>query len=62
MIDMTETEYFSILQKPVREGFYKTKDYLGRVTMREFKNGWFSLPDAYIKSWCGLANDPNKGE
>ena len=51
---MTETPYFPILTKPVREGYFKTKDYSGEITMREFKDGWFGLPDAFLVSWCGL--------
>ncbi len=51
---MIETPYFPIVTKPVRDGFYKTKDFAGDIVMREFKDDWFSLPDAFIVSWCGL--------
>ena len=51
---MTETPYFPILTKPIRDGYFKTLDHSGDITMREFKDGWFGLPDAFIVSWCGL--------
>ena len=54
---MIETPYFKMPVKPYRDGFYKTKDYDGDITMREFKDGWFGLPDAFIAGWCGLTEE-----